>query len=70
MGAQLMNPQTNQLVPADQPQRLMSTPTVIVNGQQWVEGRDGGLEQYILKIKSEVDDATKKAKADTQKPAE
>lgn len=69
-GAQLMNPQTNQLVPADQPQRLMSTPTVIVNGQQWVEGRDGGLEQYILKIKSEVDDATKKAAEKTEKAAE
>lgn len=62
-GAQLMNPQTNQLVPADQPQRLMSTPTVIVNGQQWVEGRDGGLEQFILKVKSELEGTAKKADA-------
>lgn len=62
-GAQLMNPQTNELVPADQPQRLMSTPLVLVNGQQWVEGRDGGLEQYILKIKSELEGAAKKADA-------
>lgn len=68
-GAQLMNPQTNQLIPADEPQRLMSTPTVIVNGQQWIEGRDGALEQYILKIKSEVDEATKKANANKETPA-
>lgn len=54
-GAQLINPQTNELIDADQPQRLMSTPTVIVNGQQWVSGRDGTLEEYILKIKAELD---------------
>lgn len=69
-GAQLMNPQTNSLVPADEPQRLMSTPTVIVNGQQWVEGRDGALEQFILKLKSEADGTTKKADANAETPAE
>lgn len=54
-GAQLMDPRTGELMAADQPQRLMSTPTVIVNGQQWVDGRDGTLEEYILKLKSKLD---------------
>ncbi len=60
-GAQLMNPQTGELVPADQPQRLMSTPTVFVNGQQWVSGRDGTLEEYILKLKSKLDSSASSA---------
>jgi protein-disulfide isomerase len=54
-GAQLMNPSTGQLIPEDQPQRLMSTPTVIINGQQWVSNRDGDLEAYILKLKSQFE---------------
>lgn len=37
------------------PQLLRSTPTVIVNGQQWVSGRDGTLEEYILKLKASLD---------------
>jgi len=68
-GAQLMNPRTNELVPADEPQRLMSTPTVIVNGQQWVEGRDGSLEEYILKIKSDLDGSADKKKQETEESA-
>ena len=55
-GAQLVsNPQTGELYKAGEPQRLVSTPTVIVNGKQWVAGRDGSLEEYLLKTKSEVE---------------
>ena len=55
-GAQLINdPRVGDLQPADEPQRLRSTPTVIVNGQQWVEARDGSLEEYILKLKAQLD---------------
>lgn len=68
-GAQVMNPQNGQLVPADQPQRLMSTPTVIVNGQEWVQNRDGSLEQYILKIKAQAEDKNKKQASDAEAPA-
>ncbi|GAB2554821.1 thioredoxin domain-containing protein [Leucobacter ruminantium] len=35
--------------PADGPQRLVSTPTVIVAGEQYVAQRDGDLESAILK---------------------
>lgn len=45
----------NQLIPADEPQTLSQTPTVIVNGEQWVQSRDGDLEAYLLKVKSEVE---------------
>ncbi|MBT1018590.1 thioredoxin domain-containing protein [Canibacter sp. lx-72] len=41
--------------PADQPQRISSTPTVIVNGKQWIQQRDGDLEQYLLKILQKLD---------------
>ena len=63
-GAQLVaNPQTGELQKAGEPQRLKSTPTVIINGKQWVPQRDGELEPYILKLKAELDakaaDATK-----------
>ncbi|PRI10262.1 DsbA family protein [Leucobacter massiliensis] len=55
-GAQLVDdPNTGALQPADGPQRLRSTPTVIVNGEQWVAGRDGDLESYLLKLKSEIE---------------
>lgn len=55
-GAQLINdPRVGDLQPADEPQRLRSTPTIIVNGQQWVEARDGSLEEYILKLKAQLD---------------
>ncbi len=63
-GTQLINdPRVGDLQPADQPQRLRSTPTVIVNGVQWVEGRDGTLEEYLLKVKAETDGSTKKDSA-------
>lgn len=39
---------------AGDPQRLVQTPLVIVNGEQWVPSRDGDLELYILKVKSEL----------------
>ena len=42
---------------ADGPQRLVSTPTVIVNGQQWNQARDGDLESYLLKVKGEYEQA-------------
>lgn len=62
-GAQLIaetDPTTGAIISlqdADGPQRLVSTPTVIVNGQQWYEPRDGSLEEYILKVKSEIEQA-------------
>lgn len=40
---------------ADEPQRLVSTPLVIVNGKQWNAARDGSLESYILKVKGEIE---------------
>lgn len=55
-GAQMINPSTMQPIPADEPQRLMSTPTVLINGQPWVEELHGGLEEYILKLKSAFED--------------
>lgn len=55
-GAQLFaNPNTGELQAADSPQRLVSTPTVIINGQQWLQSRDGELEAYILKLKSQLE---------------
>lgn len=55
-GAQIVdNPQTGELQEAGGPQRLRSTPTVIVNGQQWVSNRDGDLESYLLKVKGEIE---------------
>ncbi|MBL3685899.1 disulfide bond formation protein DsbA [Leucobacter zeae] len=70
-GAQLVgNPQTGELQEASGPQRLVSTPTVIVNGKQWVAGRDGSLEEYLLKTKSEVEqknaDSDESAKDDSK----
>lgn len=63
-GAQLMNPSTGQLTPLEEPQRLTSTPTVIVNGQQWVSNRDGDLETYLLKVKSQLEgEETEEAEA-------
>ncbi|WP_449277107.1 DsbA family protein [Leucobacter sp. GX24907] len=53
-GAQLTDPSTGQLIPEDQPQRLSSTPLVIVNGQQWVSTRDGDLEPHLLKLLSQL----------------
>lgn len=39
------------------PQRLVSTPLVIVNGKQWFGPRDGTLESYLLKVKGEIEQA-------------
>ncbi|MBK0422410.1 thioredoxin domain-containing protein [Leucobacter sp. CSA2] len=49
------DPTTGELQKAGEPQRLRSTPTVIVNGQQWVSNRDGDLEAYLLKVKGEIE---------------
>lgn len=58
-GARLLAPSSNpgstELQPKGDPQRLVSTPTVIVNGQQWNSTRDGDLEAYLLKIKGEIE---------------
>ncbi|NLB46924.1 MAG: thioredoxin domain-containing protein [Microbacteriaceae bacterium] len=47
------NPSTGELQNPDGPQRLVSTPTVIINGQQWNSATDGDLETYILKLIAE-----------------
>lgn len=53
----LMPGSATELQPEGQPQVLVSTPTIIVNGKQWSESRDGSLETYILKLKSEIEQA-------------
>lgn len=69
-GTQLINdPRVGDLQPADEPQRLRSTPTVIINGVQWVEGRDGSLEEYILKVKGELEGSADQKKEDTAEAA-
>ena len=69
-GTQLINdPRVGDLQPADEPQRLRSTPTVIINGAQWVEGRDGSLEEYILKVKGELEGSADQKKEDTAEAA-
>lgn len=57
-GAQLLASDGVTLQDADGPQRLVSTPTVIVNGQQWNQARDGDLESYLLKVKGEIEQAS------------
>ncbi|MGO3146469.1 MAG: DsbA family protein [Leucobacter sp.] len=62
-GEQLVAATDNQgnpieLQDADGPQRLVSTPLVLVNGKQWNGARDGALESYILKIKGEIEQAS------------
>lgn len=47
------NTSTGELQDADSPQRLVGTPTVIINGQQWNSAVDGDLETYILKLIAE-----------------
>lgn len=70
-GAQFINdPRAGDLQPADEPQRLRSTPTVVVNGQQWVEGRDGTLEAYILKLKSTLDSQNEDSAASAEEGSE
>lgn len=57
-GQRLLQPQSaTELQPEGKPQRLVSTPLVLVNGQQWNEGRDGSLETFMLKIKGEIEQA-------------
>lgn len=49
------------------PQRLVSTPTVIVNGKQWNQNVDGDLETYLLKVKGEFEQKSDTKKTDTKK---
>ena len=57
-GQRLLQPSSaTELQPEGKPQRLVSTPLVLVNGQQWSEGRDGSLETFMLKIKGEIEQA-------------
>ncbi|GAA1317080.1 thioredoxin domain-containing protein [Leucobacter albus] len=57
-GQRLLMPNSaTELQPEGGPQRLVSTPLVLVNGQQWNEGRDGSLETFMLKIKGEIEQA-------------
>lgn len=53
----LMPSSATELQPEGEPQRLVSTPLVIVNGKQWNAQRDGALESYLLKIKGEIEQA-------------
>lgn len=46
---------TGETMQPEGPQRLISTPLVIVNGKQWIASRDGDLEQYLLKVKGELE---------------
>lgn len=48
------------------PQRLVSTPLVIVNGKQWVSTRDGDLETYLLKVKAEIEQGKDKAAEESE----
>ena len=63
-GAQLLSSDGATPQPAGEPQRLVSTPTVIVNGQQWNQTRDGDLESYLLKVKGEFEQPSKDADAE------
>lgn len=67
-GAQMLGADGVTLQSADEPQRLVSTPTVIVNGQQWSQSRDGDLESYLLKVKGELEqqDSSSDESADTE----
>ncbi|QIM15901.1 thioredoxin domain-containing protein [Leucobacter insecticola] len=84
-GAQLLDVDGVSLQKEDGPQRLVSTPLVIVNGQQWNQTRDGSLESYLLKVKGELEqkngsssdskkdnssDAKKDDSSDTKKDSE
>ncbi|MBO1900630.1 thioredoxin domain-containing protein [Leucobacter weissii] len=51
----LMPRSSTELQPEGEPQRLVSTPTVTVNGKQWDATRDGDLEQYILKVRDDIE---------------
>lgn len=70
-GANLVgDPRTGQMQDPNTPQRLVSTPTVIVNGQEWSSSRDGDLEAYILKLKAELDKSGADAQGSDSKKSE
>lgn len=49
------------------PQRIVSTPTVIVNGKQWNQNVDGDLETYLLKVKGEFEQQADTKSSDSKK---
>ena len=51
------------------PQIIVSTPLVIVNGQQWYGLRDGSLESFILKVKGEIEQKASGSGTTTPTPA-
>jgi len=59
---QLTGKEDSDLQPADGPQRVVSTPTVIVNGQQWYSARDGDFEAYLNKIKADLEGTNDQSK--------
>lgn len=59
--------QMGQELQPEGPQRLVSTPLVIVNGKQWLAGRDGELEPYLLKLKAEIEQQNGDASDDAAK---
>lgn len=52
-----------ELQPADEPQRMVGTPLVIVNGKEWVTAtRDySDFEEYLLKLKGELEGTNPKS---------
>ncbi|MBK0417708.1 thioredoxin domain-containing protein [Leucobacter sp. CSA1] len=69
-GAQLLD-SNGQLQAEGGPQRLVSTPLVIVNGEQWNPQRDGDLETYLLKVKADVEkDAAAQEETDNVEESE
>lgn len=63
-GERLLMSGSNTELQPEGPQLLTGTPLVLVNGKQWIEGRDGDLEVYILKLKAEIEAQTAKGEAD------
>ncbi len=59
---QLSGKEDSDLQPAGEPQRVVSTPTVIVNGQQWYSPRDGDFEAYLNKIKAQLEGTNDQSK--------
>lgn len=60
--AQLSTGQKDELQEKGKPQRLIGTPLIIVNGKEWQPNRDGTLESYLLKLKSELQKTAEDAK--------
>lgn len=69
-GSFLALDQVGQELQPEGPQRLTSTPLVIVNGKQWLSARDGDLESYILKVMAEIEQKNGGADADAGAEAE